>query len=376
MNTFELGPIRPPSEAGSILLRVTRNCPWNRCAFCHTYQGETFSRRSVEDVLSDIDLIADAAEKIIFSLKENRERIFTRENSYDLAREMDMPEGLVRQVAFWVYHGMGSLFLQDADCMVVKTDDMVRILNHAVKRFPSLERITGYSRSRSAAKKSLEEMRSLREAGLSRVHMGMESGADPVLDLVKKGARSRDIIDAGQKIVEAGMELSLYFIPGLGGEEYSELHARESARVCSRVNPDFIRLRSAVPLPDTGLHELMEEGTWKPLPEIEKVREIRLFIQELEGGTSTLASDHIINLLEEVEGKLPEERERMLGILDRFLSMPEEDQELFILGRRMGRFRRLDDLVPDPELRRIRQLVRERYPSLDAAVLEMMWNYI
>ncbi len=376
MNSFELGPIRPPSEAGSILLRVTRNCPWNRCAFCHTYQGETFSRRSVEDVLSDIDLMADTAGKIIFSLKETGERIFTREDSHLLAREMDMPEGLVRQVAFWVYHGMRSLFLQDADCMVVKTDDMVTILNHAVKRFPSLERITGYSRSRSAAKKSLEEMRSLREAGLSRIHMGMESGADPVLDLVKKGAKSRDIIDAGQKIVEGGMELSLYFIPGLGGREHTELHARESARVCNSVNPDFIRLRSAVPLPDTGLHELMREEVWTPLGEIDKVREIRLFIWELDGVSSTLTSDHIINLLEEVEGKLPGDREKMLGILDRFLSMPEEDQELFILGRRMGRFRRLDDLAPDPELVRIREMVRERYLSLDQAVLEMMWNYI
>ena len=152
------------------------------------------------------------------------------------------------------------------------------------------------------SRKSLEEMKALREAGLSRIHIGMESGSDEVLEVIKKGVTSDRQIDAGQKAMSAGFEVSLYFMPGCGGKAFFRENSTGSAKVINAVNPTFIRIRSTVPMPGSPLYDMMLEGTWVPLTEIEKVEEIRLLIENISGINSTLVSDHIMNLLEEVEG--------------------------------------------------------------------------
>ncbi|HDP80898.1 MAG TPA: radical SAM protein, partial [Spirochaetes bacterium] len=347
-NEFECGPIRPPSEAMSILLRVTRNCPWNRCAFCMTYKDRKFSRRSVEEVKNDIDAMRALADSLLdASSALGLNGAMSEEVVEKVISPHNGPNHLSRQMAFWLHYGLKTAFLQDADSLVMKTGDLCEILVYFRQKFPSLERITTYARASTVAKKSLEDLRRLREAGLTRLHIGMESGCDTVLGMIKKGVTAAEQIDAGRKAVLAGFDLSEYYMPGLGGREHSRENALETARVINSVNPTFVRLRSTVPLPGSPLHVLMEEGSWTPLTEDEKVKEIRLFLEHLEGISSTVLSDHMMNLLEDVEGVLPGDRNAMIELVDRYLGMGEEDRESFIVGRRLGRFRYLSDYHHD-----------------------------
>lgn len=380
MSCFELGPIRPPSEAASILLRLTRNCPWNRCAFCPVYKGQRFSPRTVDEVRHDIDSIAAIAGLLSRRIDErfggSADPSAVIQAVQDAVAESDAPERCVRQVAFWMYHGMRSLFLQDADSLVLKTDRVVAILDYIREKFPQIERVTTYARARTISNKTAAEMATLRDAGLDRVHIGMESGSDAVLALVDKGVTQEEQIRAGRLVREAGMELSLYYMPGLGGRALMEENARESAAVVNAVNPHFVRIRSVIPVPGTPLFDLMQEGRWTSPGEEEKVAEIRRFIELLDGVTAVVASDHIMNLLEDVEGTLPADRDRMLAAIDRFAALPTDTRESFIVGRRMGRYRSLDDFRIIPDVEQMKGTMKAHYPSLDAAVLEVLWNYI
>lgn len=372
---FEMGPIRPPSEATSILVRVTRNCPWNRCAFCNTYRGQKFSRRTVDEVIRDIDNIRTIADRLLEAAGKNmagvNSRIIAKVRGLDIT-----PEEYYRQVLFWLYHGLKSAFLQDANSLLLPAEELAKILRHLTGRFPTLERVTSYARAKTVSKKSLEDMKLLREVGLSRLHFGMESGCDAVLDLVDKGVTAEEHIDAGRKAMEAGFDLSEYYMPGLGGKALWEQNARESACVVNAINPTFVRIRSTVPLPGTPLGEMMAKGEWQPLAEEEKVRELRLFIESLGNITSRIVSDHIMNLLEEVEGKMPDDKEKMLGVIDCFLAMPSDEKEMFIIGRRLGQFRTLDDFNPNGELAAVRKKLIETFGSIDAGMLEILRNYI
>ena len=343
-NCFEQGPIRPPSEARSLLIRATRNCPWNRCAFCHTYQGETFSLRPEAEIKADILKMAETAERIrALSLRCGEGGCVGERTIPRIQAEND--EGCFQSVAAWLYHGGESVFLQDANSLIMKTDDLAEVISFICKTFPSVTRITTYARAKTAAKKTVEELKRLREAGLSRIHVGMESGYDPLLKFIRKGATSAEQIEGGQKIREAGLSLCEYVMPGLGGVRWTREHAVETALVLNLINPDHIRLRTLQAVPGTPLAEKIRQGEFQPLDDEEILREIRLFIETLEGIETMVVSDHILNLLEELEGKLPDDRERLLGIIDRFFALPAEERMIFRLGRRMGAYRRLDDLA-------------------------------
>jgi radical SAM superfamily enzyme YgiQ (UPF0313 family) len=379
MSCFEMGPIRPPSEAESILLRLTRNCHWNKCAFCPVYKGTQFSMRRAAEVKADIDTIASIAERIYRELSARYPDRADNTAVVRIMKEIDfgpgIDQGCARQVAFWIYHGLKSLFLQDADALVLRTDDLVEILAYAREKFPTIERVTTYSRSQTVCRKSPEELARLRSAGLNRVHIGMESGSDAVLALVNKGVTADEQIRAGKNLIEAGFELSEYFMPGLGGKALSRENALESAAVLSAVNPTFIRIRSTVPVPGTPLYDMMPDR-WEPLTEEGKVRELRLFIENLSGVTGTVQSDHIMNLLEEVSGVLPRDRDRMLAAIDFFLAMSVDDRESFIVGRRTGRYRVLADYVPVPDVESIKRELKERFGSVERGVLEILASFI
>ncbi|TFH39170.1 MAG: radical SAM protein [Chrysiogenales bacterium] len=380
MTCFEMGPIRPPSESESLLLRLTRNCHWNKCAFCPVYKGTRFSLRTVDEVKRDIDGMAQAAGALYAELDRRYPDRVDDTAVVRLVKDADfggaIDHGCVRQVAFWIYHGMKSLFLQDADALAHRTANLVEILTFVREKFPTIERITTYSRADTVSRKSLEDLITLKQAGLNRIHIGMESGSDRVLAMINKGVTREQALLSGRNAIEAGFELSEYYMPGLGGRELSEEHARESAAVLNAINPTFIRLRSTVPVPGTPLHEMMDEKRWTPLTEEEKVREMRLFIESLEGITSTVQSDHVMNLLEDVEGSLPEEKVAMLDRIDRFLSMDPDDRESFIVGRRTGRYRRLADYVPDQGVEMLREELKRRYGSVDNGILLILANYI
>ncbi len=331
---FEQGPIRPPSEAGSLLLRFTRNCPWNRCTFCPVYKGRRFSRRSLEEIKGDIDTAAEICQELrAFSSTLGYGGTITRkvlEDVFTSARFNDF----YRQAAVWLYMGKGSVFIQDANSFVLPAPVLAEAIRHLKRKIPGVERITSYARSSTLAKMSVAELGEIREAGLDRIHIGMESGSDRVLKLVQKGVSAKHQIEAGRKVIEAGMELSEYFMPGLGGKALSEDNARESARVLNEINPHFIRLRTLRIPPRVPLFNDLRAGRFEKLSDDETVEEIRLFISCLDGISSRLISDHIMNLLEQVEGAFPEGKEAMLAVIDRYLALPPEEKLLFRLGRR------------------------------------------
>ena len=294
---FEQGPIRPPSEASSLLVRVSRNCPWNQCAFCPVYKGERFSLRGADEVLADLDA----------------------------------------QRRFYGAEGPRSVFLQDANPLLTKPDELARIVVGVRERFPNVGRVTAYARSHTLARRSVADLKRLRAAGLDRLHVGLESGCDAVLRLVRKGTTRDEQITAGQRARAAGFELSTYVMPGLGGRALTEAHADDTASALVAIQPDFIRLRTLAVLPGTELAAMQDRGDFDPLGEVAILREIRRFLSGLGALVATrLESDHVLNLLMELRGDLPEARERLLGLCDQVLALPEETQRRYVLARRMG----------------------------------------
>ena len=340
---FEQGPIRPPSEAYSLLIRVTRNCPWNRCTFCPVYKGSRFSIRKVEHVKKDIDLVYRYVEALQQMGRESGH--ISRIDANKIAENIKQVDLQAFSAAFsWFNSGMSSIFIQDANSLFIKSFDMAKILLHLKKRFPKVERITSYARSHTIARIKEADLNAIRDAGLSRIHIGLESGSDLVLKMVNKGATKETHIKAGIKVKNARIELSEYIMPGLGGRRYSDIHALETADALNRINPDFIRIRSLAIPGNIPLFEDYKAGRFEKCSDLMTANEILMFIENLEGITSIIKSDHILNLFEEVEGSMPEDKEHMLSIIRSFLSMNPKRRCLYQVGRRLGLFHCLGDV--------------------------------
>ncbi|MBI5584897.1 MAG: radical SAM protein [Deltaproteobacteria bacterium] len=377
---FEQGPIRPPNEAKSLLIRVTRNCSWNQCLFCPVYKGRKFSRRSVAEVQEDIRTI----KRIIEDLKELSRQMGSAGEIDDrvIGRVFQSPgyAHAYRNVAAWMYYQEFNVFLQDANNLVLPAADLKALLDFLREEIPWVNRITTYARAKTVARKTVEELKSLRLDGLDRVHIGLESGSDAVLALMKKGVTAAEHIEAGRKLKEAGISLSEYIMPGLGGKELWEDHALETARVLNAIDPDFIRIRS-LRIPDRiPLKALVNEGTFTPLSDDEAAEELRLLIDHLEGISSTVTSDHIMNLLEDVSGTLPQDKGKMLAAVDAYRFLPPEEKLIYRFGRRGGAYRSVRDLK-DPVLRtkieRAIEEVRAQHPEgMEAFLNELVDQYI
>lgn len=380
--TFEQGPIRPPSEAKSFLLRITRNCPWNQCLFCPIYKNRKFSLRSVEEIKQDIRTAKEMAgdiKGISFGLGCGGK--ITSQVINEILNRSGYSDSY-RSIAVWLYYGTGACFLQDADNLVMKTKDLVEVLSFLRETFPEISRVTTYARSRTIIRKSVDSLKEIRRAGLDRIHVGLESGYDPVLKLVKKGVTGEKHVEAGRKVIEAGMELSEYVMPGLGGQEMWREHAIETARVLNRINPHFIRIRSLRIPERVPLISKVRAGEFTKQTDDMLAEEVRLFIENLEGITSIVTSDHIMNLLEEVTGKLPEDKENMLQVIEKYQKLSEEERLIYRVGRRGGAYRSTDDLERDPDTRRkieslVNQVRKEKgKPGIDHLINEMVDQYV
>ncbi len=364
---FEQGPIRPPSEAGSLLLRLTRNCPWNRCKFCPVYKGTEFSVRPTAHLLRDIDAVYRAVQTLSGEAGE-------------VGRLETTQDPLAWQAAAnWVRNGLRSVFLQDADSLVIGPGEIITILAHLNKRFPGGRRVTSYARSSTVAHLDLQDLLAIREAGLNRLHIGLESGANEVLRLMHKGTTQKNQIVAGLKVKQAGMELSEYYMPGLGGRSLWEANARETAAALNEINPDFIRLRTlAIPC-GTPLYDDYQSGSFDKPNDVEMAREVLLFLESLRGLTSVVKSDHILNLLPEVEGTLPEDQGRMIAAVETFLRLSPEEQCLFQVGRRTGLFNGLSDLEDPFRRSRAEEIVRKNEitpENVDGVIEELMRRFV
>jgi radical SAM superfamily enzyme YgiQ (UPF0313 family) len=295
---YDFPPFRPPSEANSLLLRVTRGCPWNRCTFCSMYKTMKFEIRDLEEIQSDIELAKE--------LYGDRIR---------------------------------TVFIGDSNSLVVKTETLVRVLEFLHSSFPHIERVTSYARAKTIGKKPLEDLIKIYQAGLTRLHVGLETGDGDLLKRIEKGATPEEMIEGGRKAKQAGFEYSLYVLLGIGGEERWEKHAKGTAEVLNQVDPHFIRVRTFIPQPGSQLHEAMEKGCFQSACPETILKETKLLLEELH-VTSQFVSDHVSNLLP-LHGKLPEEKERMIQMIDDTLRSVKEDD---LLGEEMEMRRHLTNL--------------------------------
>ncbi len=330
MNNFEQGPIRPPAEADSLLIRTTRGCPWNRCHFCTLFKGMRFSIRSVAEIKQDISAA----------------RLHYNGASFE------------------------TCFLQDGDSFAMRTKDLIEVLTTLREAFPSLKRISSYGRAQTMMRKSEGEIQEISDAGLNMLYCGIESGSDKVLETVNKGVSQDAIIQSALRARGAGMSLMVFVILGLGGQELSEQHVTETAHVLNTINPNSIRMMSLAVKEDTELFQKIEKGSFTMLSETEMIQEQRQLINKLDGIHSHYGNFHGINLLTEIDGVLPDDKTKLLSIIDRFLSLSVPLQLNFILGRRLGYYGGLAGFQKSSAFNSVQQQVekiqRENPESIEA----------
>lgn len=338
---FELGPIRPPSEANSLLIRATVNCPWNKCKFCPVYKGQKFEYRKVEDIKRDIRTARTIHDRIKESSWRSGDGGDTRRSAAEIFNGTSSPAW--RNVALWMYAGGEHCFLQDSNTLIMRTGELSEVIRFLKETFPGINRITTYGRSDTAARKTVDELVELKNAGLTRVHIGLESGHDPLLEYMEKGVTAAQHIAGGRNVVASGLSLCEYVLLGLGGEKLSREHALDTARVLNEINPAFIRVRTLTVKEGIPLHQEVTEAKFIRATDERIIAEERLLIENL-NCQSSFVSDHITNLLQDIEGKLPEDKEKLIAIIERFQSLSPELKTNFRVGRRAALYNSLDDL--------------------------------
>jgi len=290
LNEYDFPPYRPPNEANSALIRITRGCPWNRCEFCFMYRDTKFQTKPLEEVKKDV------------------------------------------QKARHIYRAAQSIFLGDSDNLVHK--ELPEIVAFIRKTFPDIRRVTAYARAKTILSRKMEFLTAVRKAGLDRLHIGLESGDPIVLEWLCKGVTPEEIIKAGLKAKEAGFEVNFYVISGAGGKKRWKEHALNSAKVLNKIEPDFIRLRSLTIKQGTPLKEKLEKGEFVITPPLERLKEVQLFVKNLDLKGCFLASDHMTNFLwagnaifyRGVAGDLPGDKKTMLKTLRKALDFIESTE--------------------------------------------------
>lgn len=282
---------RPPGEWKSYLLQCTIGCSYNKCTFCAMYKEKKFRIRPVEEILEDIDMARD-------------------------------------------YYGPGlkRVFLMDGDAVIMKTDDLIRVLRKLYDTFPALEKVTTYAGPRSTLAKSPEELKAIRDAGLNRAYLGVESGSDAVLRAVNKGVTAPEMLTAGQRLVKAGFDLWTMVLIGLAGPgEKSRSHALDTAALINAMGPRHLSALTYLPTPGTPLARQAERGEFQLLDAREALEETRLLLESLQVSPLHFTSDHASNYLP-LKGGLPEERERLLALLDGALAGRQDVRPEFWRG--------------------------------------------
>lgn len=267
---YEGAVYRPPSEARSLIIQLTIGCARNTCTFCAMYKDKNFRIRDLDEVVEDLKM----------------------------AKE-------------YYRYGVRRIFLADGDALIVKTKDLLYILEKIKEIFPDIERVSVYGAPRDILHKTPEELKQLKQAGLDMVYVGLESGDNDVLSDVKKGVTAEEMITAGQKVREAGMVLSMTIISGLGGKKRLKEHAIHSADVITAIKPEYVGFLTLMLEPGTPLYDEWKAGKFALLEPSEVLEEVKLFLSHVDSDGTVFRSNHASNYIS-LAGNLNQDKERLL----------------------------------------------------------------
>lgn len=267
---------RPPSEARSLIIQATVGCAHNGCTFCSMYKDKKFRIKKIEDILKEIEASAQ------------------------------------------IYGSMEKIFIADGDAMIMKTEDQVSILDKIREYYPRCKRVGIYATPKALMMKSSEELIRLREKGIGIVYMGIESGDDETLKAINKGATADEIVQAGRKVKDAGIALSVTLISSIAGKEKSEQHAVKSAEIVSLINPQYTSFLTLMLENNTPLYDDYLSGNFRMLSEEEIMKEIRLFLENVDAPGCIFRANHASNYVA-LAGTLNEDKERLISEIDEAL---------------------------------------------------------
>jgi len=288
--------IRPPSEQRSYFLPITSGCSHHSCTFCNYYYGSRLRIREAQDVKREIDALA-------------------------LYMGHDIQTPAIPQIVYAIAQRWDGVrvFLQDADALVYPFPKLVEVLRYLNEKFPSLDRVAAYATPQDALRRSVDELKSLKELKLGIIYLGVESGGEEVLQKVGKGVSYRDMVEACTKVKKAGITLSVTVILGLGGVEGSQKHSLETAGILSDIDPDYVGALTLTLVPGTPLYEQAVTGGFHPISPFQSLEELGIIIESSSFTNCFFSSMHASNYFS-VRGELPYEKERMLGELKSILA--------------------------------------------------------
>ena len=374
-----MGPI---GEGEALILRVTRNCPWNKCLFCPVYKGRKFGFRSVIELKEEIDTIKRLEELIVGTSREIGYEGYVDEivlneiiGAYPeiygnvflkpAAKHLFARQTL-NNVANWLLYKKKRVFLQDADTLAMKPEELTEVLRYLKNSFPEIETITSYARSKTCSKRSPGDFRELKDAGLSWLFVGLESGCDEVLNFMRKGVTSGEHVAGGCKVMGAGLRLAVFVMPGLGGNDgpFADNHSRDTINVLNEIRPTEVRVRSLAVLEGSPLYDKWKSGEFDAPGEDRMIDEIECLINRLNFDCS-FETLQMTNVLFNTKGRLFDTKMEMLADIGRYKS-------LSLIERLRFRFERyLSEGYLDIIMRmgrgntHLNRLIREAQTSLD-----------
>ncbi|MDR3595680.1 radical SAM protein [Clostridium sp.] len=276
---------RPPSEANSLIIQATLGCSHNKCSFCNMYKSKKFTIKSLEDIKRDIDYFGQ------------------------------------------IYSNVERIFLADGDALIIPTEDLKEILAYIKEVFRECNKITLYGSPKSILLKAAQELRELKELGLSMIYMGVESGDDEILKDIEKGANSLELVNAAKKVKEADILLSATIIAGIGGKEKSENHAIKTGEIITEMAPDYLGVLTLMVEEGTNLHGKIINKEFHVLSDKEVLNEIKLLLQHINvKETVVFRCNHASNYIS-LRGNLPKDKQNLLNQINYFENTNNLNQE-------------------------------------------------
>lgn len=265
---------RPPSEAYSLIIQITLGCSHNKCTFCDMYKMKKFTIKPIETIKKEVD--------------------------YFRAITQEAPR----------------IFLADGDALIIKFEMLKEIIVYIKEKFPECNRISMYGSPKSILLKSVDELKELKALGVFLIYLGLESGDNEVLKKVNKGVTAEEIVEAGLKVKEAKIKLSVTAIAGLGGKECSEQHAINTGKIISKIAPEYFSILSLMYSKNTMLYEEIKNSKFTPLKNFEVLKEIKKIIQNIDVTSNIIfRSNHASNYVS-LEGNLPKDKEKIINDIE------------------------------------------------------------